>query len=85
MDRITMILKKKLIRGVSLTLPWGYIHVYKFSGLRLAFTGPLVLWFEYEFRLIDRFTDEAGNSIKSCELLVSDFENGGFMQNKLIF
>ena len=59
MDRITMILKKKLIRGVSLTLPWGYIHVYKFSGLRLAFTGPLVLWFEYEFRLIDRFTDEA--------------------------
>ena len=29
MDRIIMILKKKLIRGVSLTLPWGYIHVYE--------------------------------------------------------
>ena len=24
-----MFLKKKLIRGVSLTLPWGYIHVYE--------------------------------------------------------
>ena len=29
MDRILMALKKKLIQGVSLTLPWGYIHVYE--------------------------------------------------------
>ena len=27
----------------------------------------------------------AGNSIVSCESLASDFENGGFMQNKLIY
>ena len=31
-DRIIMILKKKLILGVILTLPWGYINVnYPFS------------------------------------------------------
>ena len=28
-ERIIMILKKTLIREVSLTLPWGYIHVYE--------------------------------------------------------
>ena len=29
MDRILIILKNKLIRGVSLTLSWGYLHVYE--------------------------------------------------------
>ena len=29
MDIILMNLKTKLIRGASLTLPWGYIHVYE--------------------------------------------------------
>ena len=55
-DRILMILKKKLIRGVSLTLPWGYIHVNehysqtKFIGIYLRSQvsvyrtiGPLVM------------------------------------------
>ena len=28
---------------------------------------------------------QAGNSIESSESLASDFENGGFMQNKLIY
>ena len=56
-------LKKKLTPRVVLTLPWGYIHVYYhysqtslleyISGLRGAFTGPLVFWY---------FTSEVKNS-----------------------
>ena len=54
MDRILMILKKKLTPGVSLTLPWGYIHVYehyRFIGIYLRSqvsvyrtTGPMVIF-----------------------------------------
>ena len=68
MDRICMNMKIKLTPGVHLSLPWGCIHVYDHNSqtsllvytcipdLRWAFTGPLVLWFDFEIH----------KSIKSC-------------------
>ena len=57
-------LKKKLIPGVALTWPWGYIHVdyhssqRKFIGIYLRFQvsvyrtiGPLVYWLRHFFHV----------------------------------
>ena len=42
MDILHMILKKKLTPGVSLTLPWDYIHVYEHcSQTKLVYISGL--------------------------------------------